>query len=110
MRRGEIYRVCLDPTEGHEQQGYRPVLVVSPDRFNQITRLPIVVPITSGGHFARTAGFTVPIVGAGIRTTGVARCDQPRPLDLLARKAQKVEKVSQETMDEVLAKVRVLFE
>ena len=30
MRRGDIYLVSLDPTEGREQRGSRPVLVVSP--------------------------------------------------------------------------------
>ncbi len=29
MERGDIYLVSLDPTAGHEQQGKRPVLVIS---------------------------------------------------------------------------------
>jgi mRNA interferase ChpB len=29
MERGDIYLVSLDPSAGHEQQGKRPVLVVS---------------------------------------------------------------------------------
>ena len=57
MERGDIYLVSLDPTSGHEQQGTRPVLVVSPTAFNRLTRTPVVLPITSGGNFARTAGF-----------------------------------------------------
>ena len=64
MRRGDIYLVTLDPTEGHEQQGTRPVLVVSPDEFNRVTQVPVVLPITSGGNFARTAGFAVSLSGA----------------------------------------------
>lgn len=59
MDRGEIWLVSLDPTAGHEQSGKRPVLIVSPASFNKFTRLPVVVPVTSGGDFARTAGFTV---------------------------------------------------
>ena len=78
MRRGDIYLVSLDPTEGHEQQGTRPVLVASPDAFNRVTRVPVVLPITNGGNFARTAGFAVSLDGCGTRTTGVVRCDQPR--------------------------------
>ena len=70
MKRGEIYLVSLDPSFGHEQQGTRPVLVVSPDGFNALTRAPIVVPITTGGNFARVAGFTVSLTGAGTQTTG----------------------------------------
>src|SRR5262249_26078779 len=110
MERGDIYLVSLDPTRGHEQQGRRPVLVVSPDAFNQITRVPIVVPITTGGNFARTAGFTVPLTGAGTRTTGVVRCDQPRALDLGSRGGRKLETVPAAIIDEVLAKLGPLFE
>ena len=64
MKRGDIYLVSLDPTRGHEQQGTRPVLVVSPDRFNTLTRVPIVVPIISGGAIARYAGFIVSLTGS----------------------------------------------
>jgi len=70
VKRGDIYLVTLDPTLGHERQGTRPVLIVSPDRFNAVTRVPIVVPITSGGAFVRNAGFAVSLAGAGTRTTG----------------------------------------
>lgn len=110
MRRGDIYQVGLDPVEGHEQRGLRPVLVVSPDEFNKLTQVPVVVPITSGGDFARTAGFAVPLIGSGARTTGVVRCDQPRALDLKARKGRRLESLPPEIMDEVLARIAVLFE
>lgn len=83
--------------------------MVSPDAFNTLTRVPIVVPITSGGNFARTAGFAVSLMGAGTRTTGVVRCDQPRPIDLGARNARRVETVPETIVDEVLAKLTVLF-
>lgn len=109
MRRGDIYLVSLDPTQGHEQQGTRPVLIVSPDRFNTLTRVPIVVPITSGGAFARTAGFAVSLAGAGTRTTGVVRCDQPRPIDLGARNGRRLESVPQPILDDVLAKLLTIF-
>ena len=108
MRRGDIYLVSLDPWEGHEQRGYRPVLVVSPAEFNEATKLPVVLPITTGGQFARRIGFAVPI--SGTKTTGVVRCDQPRVLDLHARKGRKVDTVPQAVLDEVLAKVITIFE
>lgn len=110
MKRGDIYLVSLDPTLGHEQQGTRPVLVVSPDRFNTLTRVPIVVPITSGGAFARNAGFAVWLDGSGIRTTGIVRCDQPRPLDLSARSGRRLESVPQEILEDVLARLATLFQ
>ena len=110
MERGDIYLVSLDPTSGHEQQGKRPVLVVTPGKFNRFTGVPVVLPITSGGSFARTAGFAVSLVGAGTKTSGIVRCDQPRALDLRARAGKKLEAVPDAIIDEVLAKLAPLFE
>ena len=59
-------------------------MVVSPTLFNRVTRIPLVLPITSGGDFARTKGFAASLSGADTETTGVIRCDQPRALDLAA--------------------------
>ena len=110
MKRGEIWLVSLDPTSGHEQQGRRPVLIVSPEAFNRMTRLPVILPITSGGSFARTAGFAVPLTGAGTKTTGIVRCDQPRTVDLAARGGRKLETIPDTILDEVLAKIAPIFE
>lgn len=110
MNRGDIWLVGLDPVQGHEQKGRRPVLIVSPDAFNRVTKVPVVLPITSGGSFARTRGFAVPLAGAGTRTTGVVRCDQPRALDLAARSGKKLERVPEPIMDEVLARLAPIFE
>jgi mRNA-degrading endonuclease toxin of MazEF toxin-antitoxin module len=110
MKRGEIWLVGLDPTEGHEQRGRRPVLIISPEAFNRVTKVPVVLPVTSGGSFARTAGFAVALAATGTKTTGVVRCDQPRALDLAARGGKKLESVPEAIMDEVLAKVATIFE
>lgn len=108
MRRGDIYMVSLDPTQGKEQRGHRPVLVISPTEFNEATQLPVVLPITNGGDFARSIGFAVPL--SGVKTTGVVRCDQPRVLDLQERQGRMVEALPQEILDDVLARVVTLFE
>ena len=110
MKRGDIWLAGLDPTEGREQKGRRPILIVSADAFNRVTKVPVVLPITSGGSFARTAGFAVPLSGAGTQTTGVVRCDQPRALDLAARGGKKLESVPDAIMDEVLARLAPIFE
>ncbi len=110
MKRGDIWLVGLDPAKGHEQKGRRPVLIVSPDAFNRVTKVPVVLPITRGGSFARTAGFAVPLSDAGTQTTGVVRCDQPRALDLAARGGKKLESVPDAIMDEVLARLAPIFE
>ena len=93
MRRGEIWLVSLNPTSGHEQKRRCPVL-----------------PIASGGNFARTAGFALPLTGPGAKTTGVIRCDQPRALDIAARGGKKLESSPEALMDEVLAKISPILE
>jgi mRNA interferase ChpB len=110
MDRGDIYLVSLSPTAGHEQQGTRPVLIVTTAVFNRLTKTPVVLPITSGGNFARSAGFAVSLTGAGTQTTGVIRCDQPRAMDLAARQARKLESVPTAVVEEVLARLATLFE
>jgi mRNA-degrading endonuclease toxin of MazEF toxin-antitoxin module len=110
MKRGEIWVVGLDPTMGHEQKGRRPVLIVSPEAFNRVTKVPIVLPITSGGKFARTVGFAVALTAAGTKTSGIIRCDQPRALDLGARAAKRLETVPDMIIEEVLARLAPIFE
>lgn len=109
VKRGEIWLVSLDPSTGHEQQGTRPVLLVSPDSFNAVTGVPVVLPITTGGAFARSRGFAVSLEGVGTRTGGAIRCDQPRSIDLAARNARLLESVPAAIMDEVLARLITIF-
>lgn len=108
MNRGDIYMVSLDPTEGREQRGHRPVLIVSTSAFNEATKLPVVLPITNGGAFAERIGFAVPI--SGIKTTGVVRCDQPRVLDIDARQGRKVDVLPAAILEDVMARLATIFE
>lgn len=107
MKRGDIYLVDLEPTKGWEQRGHRPVVIVSPEAFNQATNLPVILPITNGGEFARRLGFAVPL--AGMKTTGIVRCDRPRVIDLNARHGKKVESLPPAVLDEVMARVMTIF-
>ena len=110
MKRGEIWLVGLDPTHGHDKKGRRPVLIASPEAFNRVTRVPIVLPITSGGRFARMAGFSVSLERAGTKTTGIIRCDQPRALGLAARGGRRLESIPDVPMSDVLARLQAIFE
>jgi len=109
MQPGDIWLVSLDPTAGKEQRGARPVVIVSPQPFNALTGAPVVLPITTGGNFARRRGFAVSLEGTGTRTVGVIRCDQPRALDLAARRGKHLEAVPEPIMDEVFARLRAIL-
>lgn len=47
MKRGEVYDARLDPIEGSEQGGTRPIIVVSRGAINQSSPLIIAVPCTT---------------------------------------------------------------
>jgi mRNA interferase MazF len=47
VRRGEVYDARLDPTEGSEQAGTRPVVLVSRDAINLASPVVIIVPCTT---------------------------------------------------------------
>jgi len=98
----------LEPTQGREQGGHRPVVIVSPEIFNRATKLPVILPITAGRDFASRLGFAVPLDGT--RTSGIVRCEQPRVLDLGVRNGRRVESLPDDIMDEVMAKVVTIFE
>lgn len=107
--RGDIWFVSLNPTLGREQQGLRPVLVVSDAAFNRLG-LTVVCPVTRGGQQSRFAGFAVTLMGSGTQTQGVVMCNQPRTIDVAAREGRYVESVDADLMDEVLARLQAIFE
>lgn len=109
MNRGDVYWVSLNPTQGHEQTGFRPVVVVSPAAFNIASKVPVVLPISNGGAFAKKLGFSVSLDGHNLPVTGLIRCDQPRVLDLNQRQAKYLTTLPEEIITEMLAKVRTLF-
>lgn len=109
MERGEIWHVDLDPVVGREQGHARYVLVITPRNFNNYGT-PVVVPISSGGNFAREHGFSVSLSGAGTNATGVILCHQVRAVDLRERGGRYRERAPDFIVEEVLARVSSLFE
>ena len=85
MKRGEVYWASLAPRSGSEQQGTRPVIVVSHDAFNEIPgwRSVIVVPISTSQAQARRGPTAVPLPAraAGLPRPSVALCHQITTLD-----------------------------
>ena len=53
MRRGDIFDARLSPTEGSEQAGVRPVVIVSRDAINKNSSLVVVVPLTKATNVKR---------------------------------------------------------
>jgi len=108
-RRGDIIRLDFDPSTGHEQQGTRPALVLSPEAFNRFG-MALTCPVTRGGAFARGRAWTVALTVAGLATEGVVLCNQVRTVDWKARRAQFIEPAPPELIADVLARVATLIE
>ena len=81
--RDQIYLVTLNPTQGREQKGTRPVLVVSADAIN---RQPLVVTVVAGTDATNVprdypTNVRVPARASGLRKDTVFLCFQLRALD-----------------------------
>lgn len=108
-KRGDLIRLDFDPSAGHEQQGTRPALVLSPLAFNGFG-MALACPVTRGGAFARGQAWTVPLAGLGSTTDGVVLCNQVRTVDWRARRAQFIEAVPPDLVADVLARVATLID
>ncbi len=108
--RGDIVRVTLEPVVGHEMRGAsRPALVLSTREFNRLGDV-LIAPITQGGDYARYAGFAVSLMGTGCKTQGAALVNKIRMVDLVARKARKVERVPQEVIDDAKSRLMAILD
>lgn len=82
MKRGEIYYADLDPVQGSEQGGMRPVLIIQNDLGNRFSPTVIVLPLTSrtGKTPLRTHVTVHPPMG-GLQKPSVILCEQVRTLE-----------------------------
>ena len=107
VKQGEIIRIGLGPRKGHEQDGYRPAVVVSGDKFNAISKnIAIVCPITTTN---KTYPFHVELDNR-TRTYGTILCDHVISLDISTRGYSSVESVPDDILDSVLQRLEILFE
>lgn len=103
---GDILKVDMSPAKGHEQQGYRPVIVVSEENVHKETDLIWVLPITNTDK-----GFPthIPIDGrtknnkisaADNQTTGYVLCEKIKAIDPLARSAWLTDEADRSLIEE----------
>lgn len=102
LAQGDIVWLDLSPTVGHEQADYRPAVVISKQQFNR-RALVIVLPIT------RTPGALKVEINC-LPSKSYVMCDQPRALDLLARKYKSDGKcLSKEELEQVLGRLKPII-
>ena len=102
--RGDIVWLNFDPGSGHEQQGKRPAVVISPREYNRKTGLGLFCPITSK---IKNYPFEVNIKTAKI--AGVVLADQIKSLDWKIRNIEFIAQETSEKIEEIIDKISVLF-
>ena len=102
VRRGDIVIVELDPTEGSEQRGTRPCLVVQNDVGNENAPTTVVVPFTTS-RGDQLYPFEVPFSAdeCPLREDSVALCSQIRTVSIEHRITENIGSVPDGRMDDV---------
>ena len=102
LARGSVVLVDLEPTQGHEQQGTRPCVVVSDAAVNSNQRFPLiaVVPVTrTPGPGALYPALTPG--SSGLSKPSTALVDQVRSIDKqrIRRRYGRVSEAELEAID-----------
>jgi mRNA interferase MazF len=105
LKQGDIVKTDLDPTMGHEQSGYRPVIIINNASHTKVSNMNIVCPITSTNRNSR-----VHIKLNGTKTTGYVMCGQVKSIDFSARKYKVIETADEDTVWEIVDVVQGLIE
>lgn len=102
VRRGDIVIVRLDPTNGSEQRGTRPCLVVQNDAGNENAPTTIIVPFTTSFD-GELYPFEVLVTAeeSHLREDSVAMCSQIRAVSIEARIETVIGSIPDERMREV---------
>lgn len=104
VNRGEIYYANLSPSQGSEQGGLRPVLVIQNDVGNRHAPTTIIAPLTS--RLAKRPLPTHVVLDAtcGLPCESVVLCEQIRVVDKsrLSTRLGEVDSLTMERVDTAL--------
>lgn len=102
---GDIIKINLNPKKGHEQQGYRPYICLSNKIISDMANIAVFAPISNTKR-----SYPLYIQLHNTQTSGVVLLDQIVTVDYNARTFEFVETVSGDMLDELLAKVVLVFQ
>jgi mRNA interferase MazF len=104
-QQGDIITIDLDPRMGYEQQGFRPVIILSNNIVSQFTNVVIVAPIS-------TTQRKLPLyynLPDNLNTKGTVLLDQLVTLDFKARSFKYIEKIPSDFLAKLLNITRRIF-
>ena len=82
--RGDVFSARLDPAEGSEQAGTRPVVIISRDSINANSPVVVVVPVTDATNVKRLypSHAQLPKGSGGVKMDSVAKAEQIRAIQV----------------------------
>jgi mRNA interferase MazF len=103
IRRGQIYFVNLNPVQGREQSGKRPVLILSIDAINALPLVVTVIVGSKGENIRQNYPTNVRVTPeeSGLPLETVFLCFQIRSLDPNRFPTEPAGQLSAEKMSEV---------
>ncbi|MEX2304534.1 MAG: type II toxin-antitoxin system PemK/MazF family toxin [Bryobacterales bacterium] len=106
--RGDIWDLNFNPTQGREQAGHRPALIVSVNPFNHgPAELLVAIPLTRSDKKIRWHVAVKPPEG-GLSDVSYIKCEDVRSLSK-SRLTRYRGRVSSKTMAEVEDRLRILL-
>jgi mRNA interferase MazF len=105
IRRGEVWWVSLDPTQGSEIQKTRPCVVLTHDTLNRLRRTVVVIPLSSSAQ--PHPPITIPVSCEG--KNAVAVIDQVRAV-AKHRLRSKVEDMAPHHLNAIAAALGTILE
>jgi mRNA interferase MazF len=107
-RKGDVWRVELDPVRGHEQGRTRPCVVVSEDWFNTASRgMVVVIPLTS-----RVRGIPLQVVvqppEGGLQVASAVKIEDIRSV-AIERFSSRYGRLAEPTLVEIAERLRILL-
>lgn len=110
MNRGDVYLARLDPVEGSEQAGTRPVVIVSRNSLNDTRTHIVAVPLTrSRGSRLLPSQVVIPEADGGLPSESVARTEHVRVLSK-SRLIRRWGALSPESMRAVEGALRITLQ
>ncbi|MBD2122418.1 type II toxin-antitoxin system PemK/MazF family toxin [Trichocoleus sp. FACHB-262] len=105
VKRGEVWLADLNPTQGSEQSGMRPVIVFQNDLISRFSTTAIAIPLTTNFRHASLPTCLLISQGeGGLAQDSVVLCHQIRVLDKtrLQRKLSDLTPQSFNLLEEVV--------
>lgn len=108
FEQGDLIAVDFNPSLGHEPAKFRPAVVLSCDKFNRMSSLTVVCPVTSTDNGYPLHRFVEDEDGSDAQ--GYACVEALRAVDLSQRSCKKLGRISEDDLEKLLSITAAVFD